>query len=84
LVAALRVAEEKTPGLYASYSENEKALERAYLDRRDDAGVRLQALEARRAKGYNNSRPPISPSVVTDPPGTDRKAYGKRTSDGLT
>jgi hypothetical protein len=51
LIATLEAAEKENPGLFASYMENEKSLERAYLDRRDQAGVRLQALEARLAKG---------------------------------
>jgi len=51
LVATLEAAEKENPGLYASYIENEKVLERAYLDRRDEAGVRLRALEVRLAKG---------------------------------
>jgi hypothetical protein len=51
LVAALESAEKENPGLHASYIENEKVLERAYLDRRDEAGVRLRALEVRLANG---------------------------------
>jgi hypothetical protein len=50
IVATLEAAEKDNPGLYANYIKNEKLLERAYLDKRDDAGVRLQALEARLRK----------------------------------
>jgi hypothetical protein len=51
LVATLEDAGKDNPGLYASYIQNEKVLESAYLDKRDDAGVRLRALEERLAKG---------------------------------
>jgi hypothetical protein len=47
IVATLEAAEKDNRGLYTSYMKHEKLLERAYLDKRDDAGVRLRALEAR-------------------------------------
>jgi hypothetical protein len=51
LVATIKAAEKHNPGPYASYIENEKVLESAYLDKRDGAGVRLRGLEARLAEG---------------------------------
>ena len=47
IVATLKAAGTDNGGLYATYIKHEKLLESAYLDKRDDAGVRLQALEAR-------------------------------------